>query len=83
MFTPATELNHDNIAQQLALGIAALDAGQSSIEFSQTIHVDSSAVACLLAWKRHAQQRGINLQFQHLPANLTNLVALYGVTDFL
>jgi len=81
MFTPATELNHQNISQQLALGIAAIDAGQTSIEFSHTNSIDSSAVACLLAWTRHAQQRGVQLEFRQLPANLSNLIALYGVTE--
>lgn len=83
MFLPATELNHNNIAQQLAQGIEAIDAGQTVLEFNQTKSVDSSAVACLLAWKRRAQQRGAQLEFKHLPANLTNLIALYGVTEFL
>lgn len=83
MFTPATELNHGNISQQLAQGIAAIDAGQTTIEFNQTNNIDSSAVACLLAWKRHAQQRGASLEFQSVPANLTNLIALYGVAEFL
>ncbi|MCD6027582.1 MAG: anti-anti-sigma factor [Solimicrobium sp.] len=83
MFTPATELSYNNISTQLALGFAAIEGGQTLIEFSDTTHIDSSAVACLLAWKRHAQQRDVNLKFKHLPANLTSLVALYGVTEFL
>ena len=83
MFTPANELNHRNISQQLAAGIAALDAGQSAIDFSQTNTIDSSAVACLLAWQRHAQQIDMKLELQHLPANLTNLIALYGVAELL
>lgn len=82
MYTPATGLNHQNISQQLALGIAAIEAGQTSIDFSQTNSIDSSAVACLLAWKRHAQQRGVQLEFRQLPASLSNLIALYGVTEF-
>jgi phospholipid transport system transporter-binding protein len=83
MFTPATELNNGNIAQQLAAGIVAIEAGQTSFEFNQTKNIDSSTVACLLAWKRHAQQRDAQLEFLHLPANLTNLIALYGVGEFL
>lgn len=82
MFIPTALLNLGNISQQLARGIAAIDAGQATIDFSQTTSVDSSAVACLLAWKRRAQQRGVNLKFQHLPANLTNLVKLYDVAEF-
>jgi len=83
MFTPATELNQRNIAQQLAQGIAAIDAGQTAIEFNQTSNIDSTVVACMLAWKRHAQQRGVSLEFQQVPANLSKLIALYGVAEFL
>jgi phospholipid transport system transporter-binding protein len=83
MFSPATELHHKNIAQQLALGLAAIDAGQTVMEFNQTKNVDSSAVACLLTWKRHARQHGAQLEFKHLPATLTDLIALYGVAEFL
>lgn len=81
MFTPATELNHRNISQQLAQGVAAIDAGQTMIRFEQTSSIDSSTVACMLAWKRHAQQRGNSLEFQQLPTNLSKLIALYGVAD--
>ena len=82
MFTPATELNLGNIAQQLALGMTAVNAGQTTIDFKLTTSVDSSAVACLLAWRRRAQQRGVNLEFLHLPPNLTNLIKLYSVVEF-
>jgi phospholipid transport system transporter-binding protein len=83
MFIPAAELNNGNIAPQLALGLAAIDAGQSTFEFSQTTNIDSSAVACLLAWKRHAQRREVDLKFTQLPDNLSKLIRLYGVAEFL
>ena len=83
MFIPAAELNNGNIAQQLTAGIAAIEAGQTTFEFNQTKNIDSSTVACLLAWKRHAQQRRAKLEFLHLPANLTKLIALYGVDEYL
>jgi len=83
MFLPASELNLTNIGQQFALGIAAIEAGQTAIEFSQTTSIDSSAVACLLAWKRYAKQQGAQLEFRQLPSNLEHLVALYGVREFL
>jgi len=83
MFTPATELNCGNMSQQFVLGIAAINAGQTIVTFKQTSSIDSSTVACMLAWKRHAQQRGIRLEFQQLPTNLSKLIALYGVADLL
>ncbi|PRC94013.1 STAS domain-containing protein [Solimicrobium silvestre] len=82
-FTPTSVFTHENATQQLAAGLAAIDAGQSAFAFNQTNSIDSSAVACMLAWQRHAQQRGVKLEFQQLPINLTNLIALYGVAEFL
>jgi hypothetical protein len=37
----------------------------------------------MLAWKRHADQKGVGLVFQDLSVNLTHLIQLYGVTEFL
>lgn len=81
MFIPAAELNHENIVEQLSAGKAAIDSGQSAFEFVATKNIDSSAVACLLAWKRHAKGRGVMLEFKQLPENLTKLIALYGVAE--
>ena len=83
LFTAATTLNLQNAAQQLAAGFAAIDAGQTDVSFEQTTNVDSSAVGCMLAWQRHAHQRGISLKFVNVPDNLTKLMSLYGVTEFL
>jgi len=83
MFTPASAFTHETAAAELAAGIAAINAGQTAFAFSQTGNIDSSAVACMLAWKRHAAQHGARLEFQHLPANLTHMIELYGVADLL
>lgn len=82
-FIPATVFNHDNAMQQLAAGIAAIDAGQTSVSFSQTTQIDSSAVVCMLAWQKYARQCGATLGFADIPANLSNLIMLYGVNEFL
>jgi len=83
MFTPAATFTHETAAKELVAGIAAIDSGQAAFTFSQTSHIDSSAVVCMLAWKRHAQQRGTALEFQDLPVNLTHIIQLYGVAEFL
>ena len=83
MFTPATAFTHESAALELAAGIAAINAGQVAFTFGQTSQIDSSAVACMLAWKRHAQQKGVALEFKDLSVNLTHLIELYGVTEFL
>jgi phospholipid transport system transporter-binding protein len=82
-FAPAESLTHETAATQMAAGIAAIDAGQTAISLELIKRVDSSAVACMLEWKRHAGRRGASLAFQHLPQNLTHLISLYGVEHLL
>jgi phospholipid transport system transporter-binding protein len=54
-----------------------------TIDFSGVTGVDSSAVALLLDWRRQAAQRGKQLAFVNLPANLVALAELYGVADLI
>ena len=82
-FLPAQDVTHSNAAQQLAAGLAAIAAGQTVISFHQTTSIDSSAVACMLAWQKSAAVRGARLEFQQLPANLHSLIALYGVAELI
>lgn len=56
--------------------VVALDA-QALSEF------DSSALAVLLAVRRRVLQLGGRWQVQGLPARLSDLAALYGVSDLL
>jgi phospholipid transport system transporter-binding protein len=81
MFTPHSDLTRHTAAKQLDEGIAAINAGQSTMTFDQVIAVDSTAVACLLGWKRHADESGIKLTFEHVPENLSKLMTLYGVAE--
>lgn len=83
IFDLGTALTHQNASATLSAGIAAINAGQTMLSFKNTQHCDSSAVACLLVWQRHAQQRGIDLKVQDVPSNLSHLIALYGVTSLL
>ena len=81
VYRPALALTLATAAGELAAGLAALDAGQDAFSFSQTSSIDSSAVACMLSWQRHARQRGMTLKFEQVPVNLTHLTDLYGVAD--
>lgn len=83
MFVPVATFTHESAASQLTAGIAAIDAGQNVFAFDQITNFDSSAVACMLAWKRHAQHRKADIQFQRLPGNLTRMIQLYGIAEFL
>jgi phospholipid transport system transporter-binding protein len=82
MFTPGSAFTHETAVRELAAGLAAIDAGQTEFTFKQTGNIDSSAVACMLAWKRHAASRKAALHFQDIPVNLTRMIQLYGVGEF-
>lgn len=45
--------------------------------------LDSSAVAVLLELRRELQGRGLSLSLRHPPQRLSDLVALYGVSELL
>lgn len=54
-----------------------------TIDFAQVTHVDSSAVALLLEWRRRAQRSGRTLIFVNLPHTLVALAGLYGVQELI
>lgn len=72
--TATSVLNH---------GLRAIKAGETQIDLSELISVDSSAIAVLLAWQRAALKAGKQLNFINLPANLEGLANLYGVHNLL
>ena len=76
-------LTVQNAKAALAEGVAAVRAGQTSIDLASLSVVDSSAVAVLLAWQRAAQAAKRPLRYLNLPANLLSLATLYGVDAFL
>ena len=57
----------------------ATSASAASVSLRETTHVDSSAVALLVAIKR----RHPSVQFTDVPLPLTQLADLYGVRDLL
>jgi len=83
MFTPAASFTVDNATHMLAAGLQAIASGQTCIDLSDVVTVDSSAVATLLAWQRAAKNRGVTLQLGILPANLQSLADLYGASALL
>ena len=67
----------------LALGVAAINAGQDALDLGAVQTVDSAAVAVLLAWRRAARAKGKSLRFINLPESLASLSTLYGVDELL
>lgn len=83
MFQPGTSLTFDNAKTALNAGLQAIAEGQTEIDFSGLITVDSAAVATMLAWRRVAVARAVPLIFRHVPKNLHSLISLYDVTELI
>ena len=80
MFQPGTSLTFDNAKTALDAGLQAIAGGQTDIDFSNLVTVDSAAVATMLAWQRVAASKAVSLSFRNIPANLLSLISLYDVT---
>jgi phospholipid transport system transporter-binding protein len=79
----ANSLNHQNAAEWLARGRAALASGDSGFDLSAVQAVDSAAVALLLDWQRSAEAQGAQIALTGLPTALLSLAHLYGVSGLL
>ena len=73
----ATSLTMSDTAPVLARGLAAIASGETKIDFSGLIAMDSAAVAAMLAWQRAAQAKGLRLEFINMPPALKSLAHLY------
>ncbi len=80
MFQPGASLTFDNAKTALDAGLQAIADGQTDIDFSGLVTVDSAAVATMLAWQRVAAAKAISLSFRNIPPNLFSLISLYDVT---
>jgi phospholipid transport system transporter-binding protein len=83
VFRPTLTLTVNNAKTTFNAGLRAIEGGQSEIDLAQLTAVDSAAVATLLAWQRAAVARGASLTYKNMPANLSSLADLYGVTGLL
>lgn len=80
MFQPGASLTFDNAKTALDAGLQAIAGGQTDIDFSSLVTVDSAAVATMLAWQRIAAAKAVSLSFRNIPDNLLSLISLYDVT---
>ncbi|HEY1057390.1 MAG TPA: STAS domain-containing protein [Limnobacter sp.] len=75
-----TVRNGEQIIDEVTKAVAA---GDRVLDFSNVKHIDSTALAVVLAAKRVASKGGAQtdktLQLQHAPTQLQSLVAAYGV----
>jgi phospholipid transport system transporter-binding protein len=73
----------DSVVSLLAQGNGLFTAQQVVVDLAAVTEVDSSALSLLLEWRREAGRNGRSVRYLNLPANLTSLAELYGVTELL
>lgn len=76
-------ITNENAATLLERGVAAIRAGDVTIDLGGVTTVDSAAVALLLAWQRAATSQGKRLTFSGMPSGIVGLAGLYGVDALL
>jgi phospholipid transport system transporter-binding protein len=78
-------VRYDNVLAVREAGERALDEAPDGVEFSLAPLRESNSVvvALLLAWVRHARARSKSIRFVEVPADLRNIIELYGVTEIL
>ena len=83
MYQPSHALTFVQAQSALDEGLRAIEGGQTHIDLSKIVAIDSSAVAVLLSWQRAARKASVDLCFVSAPGNLINLIDVYGVADLL
>lgn len=73
----------DNARSLLEAGCSALQPGEQVFDFSAVDAADSSAIAVMLGWLRAAGDAKSSIKFAHVPAGVSSLAELYGVTALL
>jgi len=79
----SSEITMANAAAITAAGVAAIGTGDGTIDLGAVTRCDSSAVAALLAWRRAAMARGIELRVLGGPRGLASLATVYGMDELL
>jgi phospholipid transport system transporter-binding protein len=76
-------LTFETAQAALEQGVAAIQAGETVFDLGGVRAADSSGVALLLAWQRHARDAGHKLTFINVPGNIDALTQLYGLDGLL
>ncbi len=77
MFETGASLTFDTATITLAAGLARIEAGATCVDCAPLERFDSSALAVLLAWRRAARARQVELRIEHLPPGLVSLAEAY------
>ena len=73
----------DNARALLGEGCAQMTKGDVVFDLSAVAEADSSAVAVMLGWLRHAVRIDAKVSFSGVPAGVLSLAELYGITALL
>lgn len=76
-------LTMDHARSLLEAGCAALQEGEQVFDFSAVSEADSSAIVVMLGWLRAAGAARAEVRFVNIPAGVTSLAELYGVSELL
>lgn len=85
LFPVPAVIRFDNAAAVRRAGEAFLDgcAGECRFSLAALQESNSVVVALLLAWLRRAHQQNRRIRFADVPADLLNIIDLYGLTELL
>ena len=72
-----------NVRRVVEDGRRQIDEGVRTVDLSEVTDMDSSLLAALLAWLRHARERQQEIAFAELPESLQTIARLYGVDGLL
>lgn len=61
----------------------AIDSGDAVLDLSECTRVDSTALALILAARRRAAARGLELEIKGAPASIEDLARVYGLESLL
>lgn len=73
----------DNARAFFESGCALMVAGEQVFDLSAVDEADSSAVAVMLGWLRHAPTVGAQVRFAGIPSGVLSLAELYGTAELL
>jgi phospholipid transport system transporter-binding protein len=83
MYQLAQDLSLQVAVKSVQAGLDAIAQGQIDFDLSALTVVDSSSVAVMLEWQRAAKKLGKVITFHGVPANVSSLIELYGLSELL
>ena len=70
-----------SVTALLAESTGKMTATHVVVDLGGVTEVDSAAVSLLLEWRREAARAERRIEYRNVPANLTTLAELYGVSE--